>query len=221
MLYFENAKESFRSATGTFNDYSSECQFYHRFAEMIPDKIDVDTLVLAFKIALQDAKREEENTAPFISLIPHYVRQCTSLEFAHEFRKKYNQEVLGLTQEELPDVNYGYKEVETNVIDISNKDRNEVLAALYNASTPLGKGIMNYNPMPWTKEIASMYFDRYGKPDSDGIISFNWIMGRPVNCKFERNLVYVAGYNYENEEGLAQRAIATVPNIENKKPLRK
>ena len=100
MLYFENAKESFRSATGTFNDYSSECQFYHRFAEMIPDKIDVDTLVLAFKIALQDAKREEENTAPFISLIPHYVRQCTSLEFAHEFRKKYNQEVLGLTQEE-------------------------------------------------------------------------------------------------------------------------
>jgi len=58
------------------------------------------------------------------------------LEFAREFRKKYNAEVLGLTQEELPNVDYGCTEVEPDVIDISNKDRNEVLAALYNASTP-------------------------------------------------------------------------------------
>lgn len=216
-MIFENAKESFESATGVFRGNNSEVEFYHRFAGMIPDKIDVDTLVLAFKIALQDAERDGENTVSFIALVPQYVRQCTSLEFAHEFRKKYNAEVLGLTQEELPDVDYGYCEVCKDVIDISNKDRNEVLAALYNASTPAGKGFEIYNPMPWTKEMAGMYFERYGQPDCEGVIAFKWVMGRPLNCKFIGDLVYVAGYNNDNEWGLAQRAIATVPNKEDSK----
>lgn len=212
MLFFENAKESFELASGTINRYNSESEFYHKFAEMIPDRIDVDTLVLAFKIALQDAEKEGENTLSFIALVPQYVRQCTSPEFAHEFRKKYNAEILGLTQEELPDVDYGCTEVEPDIIDISGKDRNEVLAALYNASTPAGMGFAQYNPMPWTKEIANMYFEQFGQPDKDGVIAFKRVMGRPLNCKFIDNLVYVAGYNNDNEWGLAQRAIATCPN---------
>lgn len=216
MLYFENAKESFESARSTFERCNEEPEFYHRFAQMIPDRIDVDTLVLAFKIALQDAQREGKNTLPYIALVPQYVRQCTSPEFAHEFRKKYNAEVLGLTQEELPDVDYGCTEVEPNVIDILDKDRNEVLAALYNASKPAGMGFGDYNPMPWTKEIASMYFERFGQPDNDGVIAFKWVMGRPLNCKFVGNFVYVAGYNNDNEWGLAQRAISTCPNLSKK-----
>lgn len=219
MLFFENAKESFESASGTINRYNSESEFYHKFAKMIPDRIDVDTLVLAFKMALQDAEKEGENTLPFIALVPQYVRQCTSPEFAHEFRKKYNAEVLGLTQEELPDVDYGCVEIESDVIDISDKDRNEVLAALYNVSTPVGMGFAQYNPMPWTKEIASMYFEQFGQPDKDGVIAFKWVMGRPLNCKFIENLVYVAGYNNDNEWGLAQRAISTCPNLNKKKTL--
>lgn len=212
MLYFENAKESFESASGTIERYNSESEFYHEFARMIPDKIDVGTLVLAFKMALQDAEREGKNTLSFIALVPHYIRQCTSPEFAREFRKKYNKEVLGLDQEELPDVDYGYKEIEPDVIDISDKDRSEVLAALYNASTPIGMGFAQYNPMPWTKEVAEMYFEQCACPDESGAISFKWIMGRPVHCTFVDNLVYVKAYNFDNEFGLAQRAIATCKN---------
>ena len=139
MLYLENAKESFANAQSTFGD-NEEVEFYHRFSKMIPDIVDVDTLILAFKIALKDVEMEGKNTLPYIALVPHYVRQCTSFEFAHEFRKKYNAEILGLTQEELPDVDYGCIETEPDIIDISSKDRNEVLAALYNASTPIGRG---------------------------------------------------------------------------------
>lgn len=219
MLIFENAKESFASASvlGIVGRNNLESEFYHRFANMIPDTVDVDTLVLAFKIALQDAEKKGMDTLPFIALIPQYVRQCTSAEFAHEFRKKYNAEVLGLTQEELPDVDYGFTEVEKDVIDISDKDRNEVLAALYNASTPAGMGFVQYNPMSWTKEIARMYFERYGQPDADGAIRFKWVLGRPINCTFFGDLVYVAGYNNDNEWGLAQRAVATCPSLGKKK----
>lgn len=217
MLYFEGAKKSFESAHGTLRKDNIECEFYHKFAQMIPDRVDVDTLVLAFKIALQDAEREGKNTLPYIALVPHYVRQCTSSEFAHEFRKKYNAEVLGLTQEELPDVDYGYTEVQPDVIDISDKDRYEVLAALYNASTPIGVGFLQYDPMPWNEEMAKMYFERCGQPDAEGGVSFGWVMGRPLNCKFIGNLVYVARYNNDNEWGLAQRAISTCPNVSQKR----
>ena len=219
MLFLENARESFGSASGTINRYNSESVFYHKFAKMIPDRIDVDTLVLAFKIALQDAEKEGENTLSFITLVPQYVRQCASMEFAREFRKKYNSEVLGLTQEELPDVDYGCTEVEPDVIDISNKDKNEVLAALYNASTPIGMGIAQYNPMPWTKEIAGMYFEQFAHPNKDGEIIIRWVMGRPLNCMFKGDFVYVAGYNNDNEWGLAQRAIATCPDLDQVKTL--
>lgn len=219
MLYFENAKECFESASGTIYSYNLESEFYHEFARMIPDKVDVDTLVLAFKIAFQDAEREGKNTLPFIALVPQYVRQCTCKEFAHEFREKYNKEVLGLDQEPLPDVNYGYKEVEPDVIDISDKDRADVLAALYNASTPVGIGFSQYNPMTWTKEIAEMYFEQFAEPDCYGKINFKYILGRPINCTFDKNLIYVAAYNYDNEFGLAQRAISTCPNINKEKKL--
>lgn len=64
-----------------------------------------------------------------------------------------------------------------------------------------------------------MYFEQFGTPDSDDVISFKWIMGRPLNYKSVNNLVYVAGYNNDNEWGLAQRAISTCPNIEKNKRL--
>ena len=97
--------------------------------------------------------------------------------------------------------------------------KNEVLAALYNASTPIGMGFAQYNPMPWTKEIAGMYFEQFAQPNKDGEIIMKWVMGRPLNCMFKGNLVYVAGYNNDNEWGLAQRAIATCPTLDQVKTL--
>lgn len=197
-----------------------ESEFYQRVAKMIPNTIDVDTLVLAFKIAFNDAKEQKEDYSSFISLVPQYIRKFASLEFAHEFRIKFSEEVLGLTLEKLPDVDYGITEIEEGVIDISNKDKMEVLAALYNASIPIGMGFYQYNPMPWTKEIASVYFQKYAQLDENKKVSIKWILGRPINCQFINDLIYVAGYNNYNESNLAQRVIATCPNV-NKKKLEK
>ena len=59
-----------------------------------------------------------------------------------------------------------------------------------------------------------MYFEQCGKPDRNGNITLDYVMGRPLKCTFSDNLVYVAGYNNDNEPGLAQRAIATCQDIE-------
>ncbi len=217
MLYIDNAKKRFSTVKEALDKSSLNSEFYSIFESIIPDKVDADTLILTLKIVLQDLEREEKNIFSLLSLIPKAVIRCTPPEFYKEFRKKYNNEILGLTQEELPDVDYGYTEVSPEVIDISNKDRNEVLAALYNASIPVGMGFAQYNPMPWTKETAKMYFEQFGQADSTGAIVVKWIMGRPLNCTFADNLVYIAGYNIYNEAGLAQRAIATCPNKEEQK----
>ena len=46
MLYMEDARRAFSEACGTFNRYNSESEFYHRLAQMIPNRVDVDTLML-------------------------------------------------------------------------------------------------------------------------------------------------------------------------------
>lgn len=218
MLYMDNARKMFSEACSSFNCENIEAEFYHNFAQMIPDRIDVDTLILALQIALTESEEVGYNILGFIALVPQYVRQCASVEFAHEFREKYNRNILGLSQDKLPDVDYGYIEVAEDVIDISNKDKYEVFAALYNASIPVGMGFMKYNPMPWSRETARRYFEINGKENSnDGEINFNWVMGRLVPCTFKDNLLYVRSYNYNTEDKMAQRIISTVPNIEDKK----
>lgn len=215
MLYMEDARKAFAEASSVlFKNKTLEVRFYHKLAQMIPDKVDVDTLILAIKIALAECNRDGWNTETFIGVIPNYVRQCASSEFVHEFRKKFISEVLGIVKEPLPDVDYGCNEIEKDVIDISNKDRYEVLAALYNESIPVGQGFIKYIPMPWSREDARYYFEQFGKRNCyDEKVSFDWIFGRACPCSFEGDLVYVNAYNFETEEGLAQRVIATVPNI--------
>ena len=214
MLYMDNARECFASASDNFGGYNSECEFYHELARMIPDRVDVDTLILAFRLAFLDEKRRGRDHVEFIALPPQYVRQCSSSEFAHEFREKYIKVILGINVPELPDVDYGINEVKEDVIDISNKDINEVIAALYNQSTPIGMGFAQYEPFEMTKELAAYLLENIADRDEHGNIFLSYVKGRPMKLRIEGNLIYVSKYNYENEFGLAQRVIRTCPNKE-------
>lgn len=217
MVILENAKKSFAAACGNLNRYNSESEFYHKIAEMIPERIDVDNLILAFKIALRDEDRRNHNTVGFIALAPMYVDQCENPEFALEFREKYNREILGLTIEKIPDDDYGCVEIDKDIVDISNKSKGAVLAALYNHAVPLGKGFMQYNPLKWTSEMGEAYFDKVGEKNGNGGTKFRYVLGRCLDVLFVDGMIYVAGYNYVNGSGMAQRIIATVPNLDTPK----
>ena len=82
--------------------------------------------------------------------------------------------------------------VEEDYIDISNKNKADVLAAVYNNAKPIGMGIIHYDPTPMTREQSQYILD-----NSD--------------------ILYVYAYNRDNnQDGLAQRAIATCPNVKAK-----
>lgn len=213
MLYLENARNNFSAAGSTFAG-DGESSFYHRVALMIPDKVDVNTLILAMKIALQDEEKSYSNTFGFISLVPRYVDQIATPEFAIEFRKKYLMEVLGLQVNDInEEVDYGCNEIEPDVIDVSSKDLGEVFAALYNASAPIGAGFFQYDSEDWDKSVADRFFVySYGENYSTQKMSFDYVKGRNMEVTIEDNIIYVKRYNIANGIGLAQRVIKTIPD---------
>ena len=99
----------------------------------------------------------------------------------------------------------GYIEIDENTIDISNKDKAEVLAALYNHSKPVGMGMAQYDPTPMTKEVAEKILERE--------TSFSYLRGRPLYVRFDDNALWIGAYNRDNGKNLAQRAISKCRNI--------
>lgn len=213
MLVLEGAKAHFKAARCNIGGENEEARFYHQFAEMIPDTIGIDDLVLAFKLALMENEQRRINTLPYLTLVPLYVAQCAGAEFSHQFRLKYFEEIIGIEMLDVAEPKYEVVEVDEDLIDISKKDKYAVLAALYNHSAPLGMGLAQYNPMTWTPEVAKGAFKYVGEERNPGEIWFGYVKGRPIKSLFVDNLVNVAGYNRDNEMGLAQKVIATVPNL--------
>lgn len=225
MLIAENIKQHLAEATMLGRRYYEEhpeCRIHHEVAAMIPTDIDVDNLILAYKICLDNYEKEQGNVLPFIAVIPQYVRQGTTPEFAKEFRRKYITEILGLPAQPELQTDYGYVETEEDVIDISNKNKYAVLAALYNYSIPVGMGFAQYDPYAWDEDIGKLAFEKFGEVQADGSVFFGWVQGRLMRCKFKDDLLYVAAYNNENIDGLGQLAVSSVPNKNQKeKPIQK
>jgi hypothetical protein len=47
-------------------------------------------------------------------------------------------------------------------VNIAGLDRAEIIAALYNASQPLGMGFLHYDPAPMMRDEAQAYLDQMG-----------------------------------------------------------
>jgi hypothetical protein len=89
------------------------------------------------------------------------------------------------------------------VIDVSGLDLGAVVAALYNAATPVGMGFMHYDPVPMTIEegqqvVAELRLDK----------GFDYCSGRVMKLHL-RDVpnIDVTWYNRDNGEGVAEMAI--------------
>lgn len=203
MTYLENAKDIFRNLKD---------EMYQKLSIMIPNKINAEMLSLAIKIIFNDYKKEgyiiENRECEPVEII----NKTADKEFASEFRICFYRTMFGI---ELPDISekkqYGYKEIEENVIDISEKDVYEVIAELYNYAMPIGVGIGIYDSTIWDRDTAKMYCE-YLKKQGENNNSFNHVLGRAMKLRIEDNKAYVTGYNASNCKGLAQKVIGSIKN---------
>lgn len=85
------------------------------------------------------------------------------------------------------------------MIDISNKDKAAVLAALYNNSKPLGMGRLQFDPAPMTVEEArvELQTETY----------FDCLKGRVMKVNLSGDAFDPWLYDRDNGAGAAERAL--------------
>jgi len=90
-------------------------------------------------------------------------------------------------------------------IAIAGIDKAKILAALYNASQPLGMGFLHYDPKPMTEEEARA--EIANNPSSD--CYFDYLHGRVMKVTVGGDTLGVRGYDRDNGPGAARRALET------------
>ena len=85
------------------------------------------------------------------------------------------------------------------MIDISDLNKADVLAALYNASRPLGMGFLQYDATPMLRQEAE---DLLGHGQY-----FDYLHGRVMKVDLSKHELDPRLYDRDNGEGAAFRAI--------------
>lgn len=86
------------------------------------------------------------------------------------------------------------------MINLKNKDKAEVLAKLYNASQPLGKGIFHFDSSDMTIEQARELLD-------SGRTYFDYLKGRVMKIDLSGDELDPRSYDRDNGQGAAAAAI--------------
>jgi len=87
----------------------------------------------------------------------------------------------------------------SDTISLTGLDKADVLAALYNASKPLGMGFMQYDPNPMTHEEAEQLLVQTTR--------FDYLKGRVMQIDLSKDELNTSGYDRDNGQGAAARAI--------------
>lgn len=85
------------------------------------------------------------------------------------------------------------------IINLTDKNKAEVLAALYNNSQPLGLGALHFDPTPMTTEEAEALLEES--------TSFDYLKGRVMKVELGGDSFDSWLYDRDNGEGAAERAL--------------
>jgi hypothetical protein len=92
-----------------------------------------------------------------------------------------------------------YSDPRDSIVSIAGLDPADVLAALYNASHPLGMGFLQYDPEAMSNEEATQLLKQTR--------SFDYLKGRVMKVSFGSDALEAKWYDRHNGQGTAQRVI--------------
>lgn len=193
---------------------------------VLPKKVTPVELITYLELIINDVRKEKcgfnnskkvfedfgkllaysGNIDMILTWLPGWLELIASKEFLEEFLSMYKEVFFGARVPE-SEQDYGCIEVSPDMIDISNKNKADVLAALYNNSKPMGAGLAQYDSTPMTRELAQYALDKFG-------YHFDYLKGRPLKINLNEDIIFVAAYNRDNNDmRLAQKAISSCPNV--------
>ncbi len=95
-----------------------------------------------------------------------------------------------------------------NTVNIKDIPKNELLAALYNNSKPLGMGIIHFDPTPMSLDDAQNMIDDLKNEGRD--LFFDYIKGRVVKVDITGDEMRTWSYNRDIGEGVAERIVESL-----------
>ncbi len=95
-----------------------------------------------------------------------------------------------------------------NTVNIKDIPKNELLAALYNNSKPLGIGIIHFDPTPMSLDDAQNMIDDLKNEGRD--LFFDYIKGRVVKVDITGDEMRTWSYNRDIGEGVAERVVESL-----------
>lgn len=114
--------------------------------------------------------------------------------------------VLRLAQDALVAQEEEDQPMPSDLVSIRGLNKADVLAALYNASQPLGMGILHFDPKPMTREEAQQELVA-GCPHPKGGVYFDYLKGRVMKVHIGGDFLDPFLYDRDNGPGAAARAI--------------
>lgn len=95
-------------------------------------------------------------------------------------------------------------------VDITGIEKSVLLAALFNASKPLGYGALHFNAKPMTAEEAQEIINEQG-------FRFDYLNGRVMKINISGDTVNVWGYDRDNGTGAVKSIVEGLRNGEQTK----
>ncbi len=97
-----------------------------------------------------------------------------------------------------------------STISIKGVDKAAILAALYNASRPQGMGFLHYDPEPMSADVARKLLQHSTE--------FDYLKGRVMKVDLGGDELNTWGYDRDNGDGAALRAIGELLRTGNVNP---
>ncbi len=142
----------------------------------------------------------------YLRYFPLVIDKIADIEFSDAFRKTFEnvfEKPIDKIEENAK--TYGVTTLDNNWVDISNKDKAEVLASLYNCSHPHGLGYKEFTPEPLSIKEAKELLNSQ--------TVFDYLKGRVIKINLSNSVINTYLYNRVNGEGAAERAISLCRNI--------
>lgn len=93
-------------------------------------------------------------------------------------------------------------------VNIKDIPKNELLAALYNNSKPLGMGMLHYDPTPMTPDEAQNMIDDLKNEGHD--LFFDYVKGRVIKVDITGDEMRTGSYNRDIGVGAAERIVESL-----------
>lgn len=140
-----------------------------------------------------------------ITYFPSVIKKFSDNDFSNSFDKLFSKTFGKTTELKEKNKDYGVLILAPNVVDISNKPKDEVLLNLYNNAHSRGLGFSNYDPRPMNKKEAQDLLKRF--------TYFGYLPGRSLQIDLTYDIIDTSAYNKNNGAGAAEKAISLCRNI--------